>query len=233
MGEWLTTMKPNFLTEWSALPNKENHQIHEKIRLLCQDPHPDAKVKKRIKGWEGKIYRIRSGNYRIFYTFEEPYISLLALRKKKVTGETDETYEDQIDAELLGGYNPELPSTQNSTEWIKHPLPDGKNLTYLPEKITEELLKNLKIPEEYWRTLIRVKTREELLDECLEVPDEIFMKIDNCLFERPIELVMNQPSFLAQNTDDLLKFKGQSCHQFFQTLWISQMRVFQAKSSRF
>ncbi len=42
---WLTTMKPNFQTQWLALSPKEAHQMLGTIALLTQDPTPYAKVK--------------------------------------------------------------------------------------------------------------------------------------------------------------------------------------------
>jgi mRNA-degrading endonuclease RelE of RelBE toxin-antitoxin system len=68
--KWLVTMKPSFQSEWLALPPKEAHQVLEKIHLLSQDPTPDSKVKKQLKYLDHKLYRIRSGNYRIFYTID-------------------------------------------------------------------------------------------------------------------------------------------------------------------
>ena len=50
---WITSMKSSFTTEWLALPPKEAHQVLEKIKLLEQDPTPDAKVKKQLNHlWE-------------------------------------------------------------------------------------------------------------------------------------------------------------------------------------
>jgi mRNA-degrading endonuclease RelE of RelBE toxin-antitoxin system len=63
-------MKPTFTTELLGLPHKETHQVLEKIKLLEQDPKPDAKVKKLLKYLDGDLFRIRSGDYRIFYTFD-------------------------------------------------------------------------------------------------------------------------------------------------------------------
>jgi mRNA-degrading endonuclease RelE of RelBE toxin-antitoxin system len=99
-ANWLATMKFNFTNEWLALSPKEAHQILAKIKQLTQDPTPDAKVKKQLKHLNPSLHRIRCGDYRIFYTFEHPYISLLALRRRK-----EDTYEDDIDAEFLGGYD--------------------------------------------------------------------------------------------------------------------------------
>src|SRR3989442_1113882 len=95
---WLTTMKPSFTNEWLALPPKETHQVLEKIKQLEQDPTPDAKVKKQLKYMNGRLHRLRSGDFRIFYTFEQPYISILALRRRD-----DDTYDEDMDAEFLGG----------------------------------------------------------------------------------------------------------------------------------
>ena len=104
---WLTTMKPSFQTEWLALPPKEAHQVLEKIKLLSEDPTPDAKVKKQIKKYKDvHFYRIRSGDYRIFYTFEHPYISLLGLRRRN-----EDTDDEDHDVEFLGGLDADLNKT--------------------------------------------------------------------------------------------------------------------------
>lgn len=91
---WLITFKPTFLNESLALPPKELAQVQKKLSLLAEDPRPDAKTKKQLKYWDGKLHRLRSGDYRIFYTFEEPYISVLALRRRD-----DDTYEEDLVAE--------------------------------------------------------------------------------------------------------------------------------------
>ena len=94
MTDWLITQKPTFLSELLALPPKESHQVQEKLSLLVQDPTPDGKVKKQLKNWTPPVYRLRSGNYRIFYAFNRPYVSLLALRRR-----SEDTYDDGIEAE--------------------------------------------------------------------------------------------------------------------------------------
>ena len=96
-GDWVVSMKQSFQSEWLALPSKEVRQVLEKINLLTQDPLPDAKVKKKLKYVGHDLYRLRAGAYRIFYTFEKPYVSLLALRRRE-----DNTYDDEtIDEEFL------------------------------------------------------------------------------------------------------------------------------------
>src|SRR5690242_20457496 len=96
-SHWLITMKPSFREEWLALPLKEVRQVHEKIKILEQDPTPDAKVKKQLKHINPQLHRIRCGDYRLFYTFDIPHISLLALRRR-----SDDTYDEDFDIEFLG-----------------------------------------------------------------------------------------------------------------------------------
>src|SRR5436305_10761795 len=95
--EWRITQKPDFFKSLLALSPKKAHQVLEKVNLLAQDPTPDAKVKKQLKYMNGRLHRIRSGDYRIFYTFEHPYISILALRRRDA-----DTYDEDMDAEVLG-----------------------------------------------------------------------------------------------------------------------------------
>src|SRR3989440_10424010 len=107
--EWRITQKPDFFKALLALSPKEMHQVLEKIDLLAQDPTPDAKAKKQLKYMNGKLHRIRSGDYRIFYTFEQPYISILALRRRD-----DDTYDEDMDAEFLGGLVPHFVAAQTA-----------------------------------------------------------------------------------------------------------------------
>ncbi|GHO76987.1 DNA helicase [Ktedonobacter sp. SOSP1-85] len=196
---WYTTMKPSFRDEWMALHPKEVQQVHEKIKLLEQDPTPDAKAKKQLKHLHPRLHRIRSGDYRIFYTFEKPYISLLALRKRD-----NDTYDEEIDAEFLGGIAPELQLAQPNThtwEQAYEPQPKG-----LPEPITEELLTRLQIAKEYFPRLLHVQNEDDLLD-CPGVPPAVLDKLLEYMFPRPLNQVMQQPDLQVQHLDDLLRFK--------------------------
>jgi len=200
---WLITQKPTFLTEWMGLPPKESHQVLEKINLLLQDPTPDAKVKKQLKYMGGKLHRLRAGRYRIFYTFEFPYVSLLALRQRD-----DNTYDEDIDPEFLGGLDPDLTgiAQPQQPDWEKIFAPQADPKTPLPEPITAELLNRLRIPETCHPRLLQIEDREALFD-CPGIPDEIILKLDEYLFERPLVDVLQQPDLIARDTSDLLRFK--------------------------
>src|SRR5258708_7404145 len=136
---WIISLKANFTAEWLALPPKEVPHILDKINLLTEDPTPDAKTKKQLKYIDPHLHRIRCGDYRIFYTFEAPYVSLLSLQRRQ-----EDTYNDEFSVEFLGGIDPEIPleekasASQNQWEQFLAPrLPESQSL---PEPITPELL---------------------------------------------------------------------------------------------
>jgi superfamily I DNA/RNA helicase/mRNA-degrading endonuclease RelE of RelBE toxin-antitoxin system len=207
-ASWTPTLKPSFLTDLSGLSPKETSQVLDKINLLVQDPTPDAKVKKQLKHMGGKLHRLRVGRYRVFYTFQHPHISLLALRKRD-----DDTYDGSIDAEFLdspddGDLDPDLDfvATPHQPDWEKIFSPQETPKTPLPEPITVELLTRLHIPEVCHPRLMQLGDRDALYG-CPGIPDEIILKLDEYLFERPLVEVQQQPDLLIADTNDLLRFK--------------------------
>ena len=54
----------------NSLPKRLSDNIKGKIRGLKNNPFPDGKDKRRIKGTRNTIYRLRLGDYRLFYIIE-------------------------------------------------------------------------------------------------------------------------------------------------------------------
>ena len=201
---WLTTSKPTFLTEMLALPAKEAKQVLEKIALLSQDPTPDAKVKKLLKYiGQHQVCRLRSGDYRVFYTYKHPYVTLLGLRRRN-----DDTYDAEIEPEDLGGgdvqidlpIEPEARELLHArAEQIAAPLPRP-----LPTPITAALLCDLRIPDECHPRLQAVATEDDLLAS--GVQDEYLLRLMDALFARPLAQVLAQPDYLTP-VEDLQRYK--------------------------
>ncbi|HEX9131219.1 MAG TPA: UvrD-helicase domain-containing protein, partial [Ktedonobacteraceae bacterium] len=199
-GEWLWTPTPAFLTMWRALPIKESHQVLEKIRLLEQDPTQDGKAKKQLKYVNRDVYRLRCGDYRIFYTYRDPYVSLLKLERRD-----DDTYDDELEAEFLGGFDPEIEMLveEKQPNWF---APIESEKTVLAQPITSELLMNLLVPEEYHARLQAIQTEEELLD-CTVVPAEHLAQILDYIFPPTLSQVMQQPTYIVGDLDELMRYK--------------------------
>lgn len=201
-GEWLWTPTPAFLAMLRALPQKEEHQVLDKLKILEQDPSPDGKVKKKIKEWDD-VYRLRCGDYRIFYSYRDPYVSLLKLERR-----ADDTYDDEVEAVHLGGYSPVITIKEKAaggqlSDLLAEVEPENR---LLEEPITQELLANLLIPAEYHARLLAVQTEGELLN-CSDVPPQFMMQLIECIFPATLAQVMQQPTFLVEDADDLLRYK--------------------------
>jgi superfamily I DNA/RNA helicase/mRNA-degrading endonuclease RelE of RelBE toxin-antitoxin system len=202
-NEWLWTPKPSFTAEWRALPRKDEHLVFEKIKLLEQDPTPDGKTKIHLKYKDKDLYRLRCGDYRIFYTYKDPYISLLALRRR-----SEDTYDEDLDSEFLGGFDPDFEIITNTVPaHLEHILasqePEAK---CLPQPITEELLANLHVSEEYRSSLLAIQTEDDLVG-CLTVPQEYIAQILEYMYPKPLAQVLQQPDYLLNDVDDLLRYK--------------------------
>ncbi|MDQ6644854.1 MAG: UvrD-helicase domain-containing protein [Chloroflexota bacterium] len=201
-GEWLWTPTPAFLSALRALPNKEEHQVLEKIKILEQDPAQDGKAKKKIKGWDD-VYRLRCGDYRILYTYKDPYVSLLKLDRRD-----EDTYDDEVDATYLGGYAPafDLRETPGQIKQLDLLAPLETESRALAEPITQELLSNLLIPAQYHTRLLAIQTEEELLN-CSDVPQQPMEQLIDCIFPPSLAQIMQQPVFLIEDLDDLIRYK--------------------------
>ena len=199
---YILSQRSNFLNELCALDPKELAHVAEKLKLLCNDPSPDGSAKKRLKYLGGKLHRLRSGKYRVIYTYDSSFVSLIALRKRE-----DDTYDEDFDPEFLGGldFEPEAAAAP-TPKWERPVPPAGQSPgTPLPEPITEALLKRLQVPGHCFKKLLKVQTEDELFN-CPGVPDEVKLKVHQALFETPIEQALQAPELVVHNVDDLLRF---------------------------
>ena len=206
MTDWVLSTKPAFLNEILTLPPKEEVQIIRKLEYLTRDPTPDAKTKKRLKGFGGSLHRLRAGDFRILYTLDPPHISVLALRRR-----SDRTYEEDFEAEFLGGpgavAKPTPPYTPSSHGgYVDGPAWEPDAGCPLPTPITADLLGDLRIPEEFHAALLAAKTEDALLD-CEEVPDRWRERVLDAVIGRPIEQIAAQPDLVVAEAEDLLRYK--------------------------
>ena len=173
-SQWNTMTKPTFQTEWLTLPEKESHQVLEKIALLTQDPLPDGMVKQKLQDMSGKLHRIRASNYYIFYTFEKPYITLLAICPRN-----DISYKEDVATVFPGRSIPNFRTATlpGQTEWRELLSTPSREKIRLPEPISPALLTALLTPWKYQNRLLPLQTREDLLDYP-GVPDEILRQVD-------------------------------------------------------
>lgn len=205
--DWLLTTKPAFLNECLALQPKEFMQVQKKLVLLTEDPSADGKTRKQLKNWEGRLHRLRSGDLRVFYTFEAPYISVLALRRR-----SEDTYEEDLEAEFLGGpggvaHDVSTKGADHATSavWKRWLEPSAVSKQGLSRAIDKALLDGLKIPKAHHAALLKVTTEDGLLD--CPVPQDVLNRVLDAVCGRPIDQVLGQPDLVVTAPDDLLRFR--------------------------
>lgn len=199
------SMKEGFLAEWLALPAKEQAQIGAKLKVLTGDPRPDGGTKKQLKYLNREVFRIRSGDYRIFYTFDDRYVSLL-----KVERRSEDTYDGTLEAEYFGGPQEPVADQQLSRTGAthgqlrpQHPAPYSRTL---PVKLDEDFLNRLHVPAAFHARLKALETEDDLLS-CDGVPDDLLLRIDQAVYERPLDVALNERELVANGVDDLFKYR--------------------------
>jgi len=200
-AERTISFKPNFLSDLKKIPAGRQAQVMAKIGMLATDPEPDAKTRKRLKGVENGLCRLRSGDYRVFYTYDDSAVSLFSVRLR-----TDDTYDSMPDVEVLDHADFTVERSGPTEEDFRRWITSRERSTPLPEPITADLLEALGIPAAYADRLTRIESEEALL-ECPGVPDEYLLAIDEHMFEKPIERVAEEPTLVATGgVDDLLRY---------------------------
>ena len=101
---------PSFKNELHALPPAHFKQVWDKVDFLVENPIPDGKQKKKLEA-KKDLYRLRVGDFRVFYTFGPTWVRLLGVRRKN-----ERTYGDRIDT--LAANEPEFTSIEEDLSLI-------------------------------------------------------------------------------------------------------------------
>ena len=195
--------KPTFTNQLLAIPKERVVQILEKIEVLRDDPKPHGSLKKKLHGYKGDIYRLRSGDFRIIYTYGDGWVALLGVdaRKDIYKGEKLVAEEAEIDvtafAKLDDLLTPEKPQSLEPKS--------SQAETLLPVELTEALLDRLLIPKTCFPALLTCRTFDDLLEA--DVPGAVRDRLFDCITAPNFDQVLNQPSFVTGSPDELLRFK--------------------------
>ena len=215
-------IKPSFLRELHALPTGLGDQIWEKIKHLAQNPIPDGHTKKKLNKWSD-VYRLRVGDFRVFYSFGSNWIRLLSIRPRKNAYQRNITYEEPT--VIVTGIDPEIVEDEEIADGVDQRWMEMTNSSEkpLPFDITAEWLLQLSIPEQFYNKLIQFKTEEDLLMS--DIPEVWIERIVDNLFPRPIREIMQQPDLALFDTNDLVRYKDGDLMGFLLRLDADQERL--------
>lgn len=217
-------IKPSCMSEIHGVPAAMSSQLWEKINYLVVDPFPDGKLKKKLHV-KKDLYRLRVGDYRVFYTYGESWVRLLGIRKRD-----DQTYESK-----LGGMQADAPEQSGNDDddldsllEVRPQIPQFRlkhdvSSTPLPTPITVEWLGKLKIPPGYYPVLISCTSEEALLGA--KIPSAILERVVDNIFPRSLDEVIEQPDLIIQDTSDLVRYKNGDLLSFLLKMDEDQLKL--------
>ena len=192
--------KPTFTNQLLAIPKEQIVQILEKIEVLRLDPKPHGNLKKKLHGYQGNVYRLRFGDYRIVYTYGDGWVVLLGVDARKDVYKGEKLIADVPSVEISNFANLEHLLTPTVSPTFIQQSTDN----LLPVQITEELLGRLLVPKECFTALLSCHTLDELL--AADIPAMVRDRIFDCITSPNFDSVLAQPSLLTGTTSDLLRF---------------------------
>ncbi|WP_071515949.1 3'-5' exonuclease [Geitlerinema sp. PCC 9228] len=208
MASWTVSVTDTFLNELLNLPHKVSKRIQKTVKTLEKDPISARGDAKKLKNYQNNVYRVRIGDYRLFYTFGNGWVKLLSVRPR-----SDRTYNTELPDTTVPETSPE-PLASNITETPASNItetpaqttsfPTSSQGEPLPMELTTECLQRWQIPQEYWETIQQVTNADELLE--LSIPERYTARILDNLFPRPIEQIETQPEYRLPYPEDLERF---------------------------
>ena len=204
------SIKPSCAAQLFGFPPKRRDSLFEKVEQLLVDPKPDGKVRKALKGHPG-VCRARVGDYRLFYSYGDGWVKLLAIRRRE-----EKTYRNVMAAEEprspVGGA-PELPpepddpavlsfeaSTAGDVETQEFGEPPQLDES-LPRSLDAEWLRQLHVPVEHIPALVRCSSADALLDA--DVPHAVLDRVLNVLYPPELQEVLDEPDLLVPGISEL------------------------------
>ena len=222
MSKRQITIKPTCMRELTAFPPERSAALWEKINWLVSDPFPDGKVKKKLRGGDA-IYRLRVGDYRVFYRFGDDWVSLLGVRRRR-----EDTYRAMPEAETAPVVAPdfdddldELLEPATTPQFLFEPE-QGESKA-LPVLLTKDWLKDHGVPASAFPFLLRVKTEEELLEA--PIAGEVLATVLDAIFPPSLDVVARQPDLVVPSAEHLVRYKEGDLLGFLLRLDEEQVRL--------
>lgn len=223
-SSWAISFTDTFLNELLNLPKAVQKKIKKTLKVLEADPISAQGDAKKLRGYSNNVYRVRMGDYRLFYSFGQGWVKLLSVRKRD-----ERTYEIELsefnqpapppDSSVLDPQaieavpsDPATVSPAASARAVEAVEATASIQTSLPFELTEAVLRQWQIPLECWPD-IRAATHAEALLE-LPIPEPYIQRIIDNLYPKPIADIIAEREYVLQQPEDLERFVAGSLTHF-------------------
>lgn len=215
MTSWALSFSTTFFSELLNLPQAVQKKITKTLKVLEKDPISAQGDAKKLKGYSNNVYRVRIGDYRLFYCFGQGWVKLLSVRKRD-----ERTYEIELpeldqpapppESDLLVPRAadpqpiPAIPVAIPAPPPTPAPVPSPGVQTGLPFSLTAALLQQWQIPSDYWPAILAAPHCEALLE--LPIPDQYLSRIIDNLYPRSIDDILTDRDYVLSKPEDLDRF---------------------------
>ena len=83
MDRFTITLSPSAVRDLDRLGDKTVQSVFLKLPILKKNPFPQGKLIKKIRGKKSVFYRLRVGQFRVFYFLEGVEVVILRVIDKK------------------------------------------------------------------------------------------------------------------------------------------------------
>ncbi|MDP2662959.1 MAG: AAA family ATPase, partial [Dehalococcoidia bacterium] len=202
------SVKPTFLNQLRAMPNKDVGLMIKKVVILQTDPSPRGSLKKKMEGYKD-LYRLRAGDYRVFYNYGDGWVTLLGVGTHDMYGNPPAFWSPNLDTRAVPSGDLSAEPNRLGTrdrkgrwEWIDQESEQTK--TDLARPIDNALVERLNVPKEFWPALCVCRTVEDLYSA--KVPNSIRDRVFDAASAPNYDLVLQQPDYVTGDPSNLLRF---------------------------
>lgn len=175
----------------------------KKIKVLERDPISANGDAKKLEGFSN-IYRVKVGdNYRIVYGVSKRIVQLYGI------GHRNKIYNNlSIPEKFIPLEDRDIEDAEgilaSKEQVVSEPMPSQDSTPQDTIEISENILKQINISEEHWAVLTAIKDEDELMDAPVPVP--VLQRLIERLYPRSIDQVLEQPSYILHDIDDLSQY---------------------------
>ena len=83
MADFAVPLTQPAVRDMGSLPGTAHSRVVEGIMSLRQDPFPSPPLKRKLKGFEFPLYRLRIADYRLLYRIDEKTVTVMRVVDRK------------------------------------------------------------------------------------------------------------------------------------------------------
>jgi superfamily I DNA/RNA helicase/mRNA-degrading endonuclease RelE of RelBE toxin-antitoxin system len=208
--DYVIAQKDKFQRDFMKLNGDLQERVHRAISELEDNPNTiRGDTVKPLKGYKD-LWRYRIGDFRLIYAVFQK-LQLVQLLGVGPRGEIYKRFRFTPDEPEFINYSQLLEDTLNPgiptpSEWesFTRPVRNARQNSELPYLLTRNQLEDWNIPQENHHFFVSCRSEDELLN--CGGPDEYISYIVECMWPTTMEDVAQQPNWLLQSPDDLIRY---------------------------